>query len=103
MRVLFATQVAIAVKNVRLHSHTELRLQEQIALRQAGTAISSALDLETVLTSIADQVARIIDATSAYEYLEHRFGIGARVYGNLAFLIVHFGKMACRRVGALGR
>ncbi len=31
---------------------------------------------------------------SAYEYLEHRFGLGARVYGNLAFLIVHFGKMA---------
>ncbi|MSU50288.1 MAG: hypothetical protein EXS37_14580 [Opitutus sp.] len=31
---------------------------------------------------------------SAYEFLEHRFGLGARVYGNLAFLIVHFGKMA---------
>lgn len=31
---------------------------------------------------------------SAYEYLEHRFGLGARLYGNLAFLIVHFGKMA---------
>ncbi len=31
---------------------------------------------------------------SAYEYLENRFGLGARVYGNLAFLVVHFGKMA---------
>jgi solute:Na+ symporter, SSS family len=31
---------------------------------------------------------------SAYEYLERRFGAGARMYGNLAFLIVHFGKMA---------
>jgi solute:Na+ symporter, SSS family len=31
---------------------------------------------------------------SAYEYLERRFGMPARVYGNLAFLIVHFGKMA---------
>lgn len=31
---------------------------------------------------------------SAYEYLEQRFGLGARVYGNLTFLIVHFGKMA---------
>ncbi len=30
---------------------------------------------------------------SAYEYLEKRFGIAARVYGNLAFTIVHFGKM----------
>lgn len=31
---------------------------------------------------------------SAYEFLERRFGLGARIYGNLAFLIVHFGKMA---------
>jgi len=31
---------------------------------------------------------------SAYEYLEQRFGVAARVYGNLVFLIVHFGKMA---------
>lgn len=31
---------------------------------------------------------------SAYEYLERRFGIGARLYGNIAFLVVHFGKMA---------
>jgi SSS family solute:Na+ symporter len=30
---------------------------------------------------------------SAYEYLEKRFGFPARVYGNLAFIIVHFGKM----------
>ena len=31
---------------------------------------------------------------SAYEFLERRFGTGARIYGNLAFLVVHFGKMA---------
>lgn len=31
---------------------------------------------------------------SAFEFLEQRFGAGARVYGNLAFLVVHFGKMA---------
>ena len=30
---------------------------------------------------------------SAYEYLERRFGLPARVYGNLAFIVVHFGKM----------
>jgi solute:Na+ symporter, SSS family len=30
---------------------------------------------------------------SAYEFLEKRFGLTARIYGNLAFLIVHFGKM----------
>lgn len=31
---------------------------------------------------------------SAYEYLDNRFGLGARLYGNLTFTIVHFGKMA---------
>jgi SSS family solute:Na+ symporter len=30
---------------------------------------------------------------SAYEYLERRFGLPARIYGNIAFLVVHFGKM----------
>jgi SSS family solute:Na+ symporter len=30
---------------------------------------------------------------SAYEYLEKRFGLPARVYGNVAFIIIHFGKM----------
>jgi SSS family solute:Na+ symporter len=30
---------------------------------------------------------------SAYEYLEKRFGLPARVYGNIAFIVVHFGKM----------
>jgi len=30
---------------------------------------------------------------SAYEYLERRFGLAARAYGNVAFLVVHFGKM----------
>lgn len=31
---------------------------------------------------------------SAYEYLERRFGLFARFYGNLAFILVHFFKMA---------
>jgi SSS family solute:Na+ symporter len=30
---------------------------------------------------------------SAYEYLERRFGLPARVYGNFAFIVIHFGKM----------
>jgi len=31
---------------------------------------------------------------TAYEFLEARFGVGPRLYGNLTFLTVHFGKMA---------
>ena len=30
---------------------------------------------------------------SAYEFLEKRFGLPARIYGNLTFLIIHFAKM----------
>jgi SSS family solute:Na+ symporter len=30
---------------------------------------------------------------SAYEYLEKRFGFSARIYGNLTFIVTHFGKM----------
>ncbi len=61
-----ANQVAVAIENARLHAETEKRLREQTALREAGMAISSALDLETVLLRIAEQMGRAIDATSAY-------------------------------------
>jgi PAS domain S-box-containing protein len=61
-----ADQAAVALDNAHLHAETEKRLQEQIALRQAATAISSALDLTTVLAQIAEQMGRAIGATSAY-------------------------------------
>ena len=61
-----ADQAAVAMDNARLHAETERRLHEQTALRQAATAISSALDLSTVLEQIAEQMGRAIGATSAY-------------------------------------
>jgi PAS domain S-box-containing protein len=61
-----ATQATVAIENARLHSETQKRLQEQIALREAGAAISSALDQETVLAQIAQQMGQAIDASSAY-------------------------------------
>jgi PAS domain S-box-containing protein len=60
------SQAAVALENARLHAETRRRLKEQAALREAGAVMSSALDLETVLTSIAEQMGRAIDATSAY-------------------------------------
>jgi len=63
---LLASQAAIAIENARLHTETEKRLQEQTALREAGAIISSALDLDTVLNRIAEQMGQAIDATSAY-------------------------------------
>jgi PAS domain S-box-containing protein len=42
------------------------RLREQIALREAGAAIASTLDPIEVLSRIAEQMAKAVDATSAY-------------------------------------
>ncbi|MBM4431735.1 MAG: GAF domain-containing protein, partial [Chloroflexi bacterium] len=61
-----ADQVAVAIENARLYAETERQLKEQSALREAGTVISSALDLEIVLSRMAEQMGRAIDATSAY-------------------------------------
>jgi PAS domain S-box-containing protein len=62
----FAIQASIALSNARLHSEIQRRLNEQVALREAVAVITSALDLETVLAHIAEQMAQALDATSAY-------------------------------------
>ena len=63
---VFAGQVAVAIENARLHSETERQLQDQIILREAGAAISAALDMETVLSRVAEHLCRAADATGAY-------------------------------------
>jgi PAS domain S-box-containing protein len=50
----------------RAEAETRRHLKEQIALREAGTIITSTLDLAGVLAHIAEQMGRAIDATSAY-------------------------------------
>jgi PAS domain S-box-containing protein len=62
----FAHQAAIAVQNARLFKETQQRLAAQSALLNASSAISSSLDLPTVLQRCAEQLCRAIDATSAY-------------------------------------
>ncbi len=50
----------------RAEAETRERLKEQIALREAGAAISSTLDRADVLTRIAEQMGQAVDATSVY-------------------------------------
>ena len=63
---LLANQAASAIENARLHAETRRQLAEQTALREAIAAISSTLELEIVLSQIAEQMCRAINATSAY-------------------------------------
>jgi PAS domain S-box-containing protein len=59
-------QATVAIENAQLYAETQKRLQEQTALREASAAISSSLDLQTVLSRIAEQMGRASDVTSAY-------------------------------------
>ncbi|MBI5566348.1 MAG: GAF domain-containing protein, partial [Chloroflexi bacterium] len=63
-----ANQAAVALENVRLLEETRQGLKEQSALLAASTAVSSSLDLTTVLKRLAEQIGRAIDATSVYVY-----------------------------------
>lgn len=63
---LLANQAASAIENSRLYAKTRRQLQEQTALREASAIIFSTLDLKTVLTHLAEQMSRAVDATSAY-------------------------------------
>ncbi|MBN1485011.1 MAG: response regulator, partial [Chloroflexia bacterium] len=61
-----AEAIALSLDNARLHTETQRQLRIQTALRQASAAVSSTLDLNTVLGSIARQIGQALEATSAY-------------------------------------
>ncbi len=73
----FADQAVIAIENVRLFRELEARTQELArsvaelqALGEVGQAVSSTLDLETVLTTIVSRATQLsgTDAGAIYEY-----------------------------------
>jgi GAF domain-containing protein len=75
----FADQAAIAIENARLLSELQARTAELTrsvgqltALEEVGRAVSSTLDLETVLTTIASRAVQLSDteAGAIYEYDE---------------------------------
>ncbi|RME75323.1 MAG: GAF domain-containing protein [Chloroflexi bacterium] len=57
--------VALALDNANLYAETRRRLKAQTALQKAGAVITSTLDLDTILSNLAEQLARSIDVTSA--------------------------------------
>jgi signal transduction histidine kinase/putative methionine-R-sulfoxide reductase with GAF domain len=76
----FADQAVIAIENVRLFQELEARTRELArlvrelkALGEVGQAVSSTLDLETVLTRIASHAVQLsgADGGAIYEYEEN--------------------------------
>jgi two-component system, NtrC family, sensor kinase len=75
----FADQAVIAIENVRLLTELQVRTQELTrsvgqltALGEVGRAVSSTLDLETVLSTIVSRAIQLsgTDGGSVYEYDE---------------------------------
>jgi signal transduction histidine kinase len=75
----FADQAVIAIENVRLFNELEARTQELTrsvgelrALGEVGQAVSSSLDLETVLTTIMSRAVQLsgLDGGTVFEYDE---------------------------------
>jgi two-component system, NtrC family, sensor kinase len=75
----FADQAVIAIENVRLFTELQARTHELTrsvgqltALGEVGRAVSSTLDLETVLTTIVSRAVQLADleAGAIYEYDE---------------------------------
>lgn len=58
--------LAVAVEKAQLYEAMEQRLSEQDALLAVSKAVSSSLDLDIVLNTLAEQIARAIHVTSAY-------------------------------------
>ncbi len=63
---LFSHHVAVALENAKLLSETLKGFNEQKALHESALIISTSLDLNTILSMIAEQVCKLIDATSVY-------------------------------------
>jgi GAF domain-containing protein len=75
----FADQAVIAIENVRLFTELQVRTQELTrsvdelkALGEVGQAISSTLDLETVLSTIVSRAVQLsrLDGGVVFEYDE---------------------------------
>lgn len=84
-----AEAIVLALDNARLYAETERRLREQTALRNAGNLLSSTLDLNDILHTIAQQMGQLIDATSVIicRYHAPRATIIAEYFSNSAALL----------------
>jgi signal transduction histidine kinase/DNA-binding response OmpR family regulator len=104
----FAAQGVIAIENVRLFNELQARtaqltrsVQELEALGEVGHALSSTLDLETVLTTIVSRANELAgtDSCTVYEYDEEAEQLLLRATHNLAEEVVAVARRAPIRRG----
>ena len=88
----FASQAVIAIQNVRLFKELEARtaqltrsVEELKALGEVSQALSSTLDLETVLNTIVSRASQLAgtDSCTVYEYDERTEEFHLRATNNL--------------------
>jgi signal transduction histidine kinase len=93
----FAAQAVIAIENVRVFKELEARtgalsrsVEQLTALGEVGRAISSTLDLETVLRTIVARAVQLtgLDGGTIYEYDERSEEFNLRAAENLSEEIV---------------
>ncbi len=104
-----ANQAAIAIQNARLYQQAQLRAEEMATLNEMGRALSSSLDLDTVLQTLYQYASRLVDTSSFIIALydaekdEVRFPIllekgkfvptPARIHGNgMTEYVIHHGE-----------
>jgi GAF domain-containing protein/DNA-binding response OmpR family regulator/anti-sigma regulatory factor (Ser/Thr protein kinase) len=104
----FADQAVIAVENARLLSELQERtgeltrsVQELKVLGEVGQALSSTLDLETVLNTIVSRASQLAgtDSCTVYEYDEQAEAFVFRATHNLAEEVVAVARRASIRRG----
>ena len=104
----FADQAAIAIENARLLSELQTRtgeltrsVQELKALSEVSQALSSTLDLETVLNTIVSRANQLAgtDSCTVYEYDERTEELLFRATHNLAEEVVDVARRAPIRRG----
>jgi signal transduction histidine kinase len=110
----FADQAVIAIENVRLFQELQERTRDLVrsveelkALGEVGQAVSSTLDLETVLTTIVSRANQLsgTDAGAIFEYDERTADFHLRATQNLDEKIVELVRATPLRrgEGAVGR
>ena len=110
----FADQAVIAIENVRLFKELEARTTELTqsvgelkALGEVGQAVSSTLDLETVLRTIVSRATELagMDGGAIYEYDEEReqFHLHTAERSPVELVDVLRAKPIRKGEGALGR